>query len=276
MADAGGRVAAWTDYVGQSQFAVALRTQLRIIGALMMREAMTRFGRENIGFFWLMGEPLILTAGVMITWSLARGQVGGNVGVVPFVLTGYTLLTLWRHIIGRSVHCFRHNAGLLFHRNVYFIDTLISRVLLEAVGTGAAFFVAYLPIYLLDFIEPIHDPLVLTGAWLLMVWFGFGFALIIAALTEMIDAAEHFVQPFMYLILPISGTFFMVEWLPEKYQELAEYLPLVNLNEMFRAGLYGDQVTTHWDAWYIIAWCIPLTAIGFLLAHRARAHIRFE
>lgn len=254
----------------------SLRMQLRVIGALMMREAMTRFGRENIGFFWLMGEPLVLTTGVMISWSIIRSHQGGDIGIVPFVLTGYTLLTLWRHVVGRSVHCFRHNAGLLFHRNVYFIDTLISRVLLEAVGTGTAFFVAYIPLYLLGFIEAINDSLILIGAWLLMMWFAFGVGLIIASWTELAEAAEHFVQPIMYLILPITGTFFMVEWLPQKYKVLAQLSPLVNLNEMFRAGLFGDKIETYWNVPYIIAWCIPLNAIGLLLARKARTRIRFE
>lgn len=275
MADA-TRAGFISERVAQSRFARSLRMQLRVVAALMMREAMTRFGRENLGFFWLMGEPLILTVGVMVSWSIARGALGGNIDIVSFVLTGYTLLTLWRHVVGRSVHCFRQNAGLLFHRNVYFVDTLLSRVALEAVGVGTSFFVAYLPLYLLGFIDPIHDPLVLIGAWLLMVWFAFGVGLIIASLTEMIEAAEHFVQPVMYLILPVTGTFFMVEWLPQQYQVLAGYSPLVNINEMFRCGLYCHKAITHWDVPYVVLWCIPLTAIGFLLARRARTRIRFE
>ena len=31
----------------------SLRVQRRVIGALFMREALTRYGRHNIGFLWL-------------------------------------------------------------------------------------------------------------------------------------------------------------------------------------------------------------------------------
>lgn len=256
-------------------FVAALRMQFRVIGALMMREAMTRFGRENIGFFWLMGEPLILTVGIMIIWSIAGLTKGHNVDVISFALTGYTVLTLWRHITGRAVHCFSQNSGLLFHRNIHFLDTLISRTLLETTGTGIAFFIAYIPLYLLDLIDPINDPLLLVAAWLILAWFSFGVGLIIAALTEMSHVVEHFVQPFMYLTLPVTGTFFMVEWLPQNYQALVVYSPLVNINEMFRDGLFGDKIETHWYISYTIIWCIALTAIGLFFANRARERIQF-
>lgn len=270
-------VRGWANQLANSQIAVAFPTQIRVLGALIMREAMSRFGRENIGFFWLMGEPLLLTLGVMLIWSLVRHNANtAIVGIVPFVLTGYSMLSLWRHSVGRSTHAFRRNAGLLFHRRIYYLDIIVSQITLEVVAIGTAFFVAYVPFYLFGLIDPIYDPLTLVGAWLLMGWFCFGAALLIASLTEMIEPLEHFVQPVMYFMLPISGTFFMVEWLPAQYQKLVLLLPLVHLNEMFRHGLYGNKIVTHWDIPYIVGWCIAFTALGFLLSQIARERIRFE
>jgi capsular polysaccharide transport system permease protein len=144
------------------------------------------------------------------------------------------------------------------------------------VGTGTAFFVAYIPLYLLNFVDPLADPLLLVGAWLLLTWFSFGAGLIIAAFAEMSDIAEHFIQPFLYLTLPITGTFFLVDWLPKKYQDLSYYSPLIGINEMFRNGFWGDAIPTYWSLDAILAWCIPLTAIGFFLAGKSRTRIRFE
>lgn len=275
MANASAAVAKIAS-LAHSPFAASLRTQARVIGALMMREAMTRFGRDNIGFFWLMGEPMILTVGIMLIWSIAGLTHGHNVDVIPFALTGYTVLTLWRHIISRAVHCFRANSGLLFHRNIHFLDTLLARTFLETTGTGMAFFVAYVPLLLLGYVDPLNDPLILVFAWLLLAWFSFGVGLIIAALTEMSHVAEHFIHPILYLTLPITGTFFMVEWLPQSYRELMLLSPLVNINEMFRDGMFGDKARTHWSAIMLLVWCVGLTAAGLLIASRARSRIQFE
>jgi len=38
----------------------SFRIQLRVIGALLMRDVLTRFGRHNIGFMWMFVEPMIL------------------------------------------------------------------------------------------------------------------------------------------------------------------------------------------------------------------------
>jgi capsular polysaccharide transport system permease protein len=48
--------------------ATGLRSEARVISALMIREAMTRCGHKDLGFFWLMGEQLLLTAGVIVMW----------------------------------------------------------------------------------------------------------------------------------------------------------------------------------------------------------------
>jgi capsular polysaccharide transport system permease protein len=275
MADL-GRSEEWNGVSPMNVFFAALRVEMRIVGALMLREIMTRFGRENIGFVWLMGEPFLLTAGVMIAWSISKNFQGHNVGILPFVLTGYAMITLWRHIVSQAVHCFRHNAGLLFHRNVGYIDTLLAKALLETVGGAIAFCFAYIPLCLLDLIDPIDDYLTLIGAWMLMAWLSFSVALILAGITEISEAAERFIQPILYLTLPLSGTFYMVEWLPRQYRDLAEYSPLINANEMFRGGLLGDSVTTYWSAWYLTLWCIGLTALGLVIVMRARRMVRFE
>ena len=41
-----------------ASFASALATQFRVIGALILRELHTRYGRENIGYLWMIGEPM--------------------------------------------------------------------------------------------------------------------------------------------------------------------------------------------------------------------------
>ena len=42
--------------------------QVRVIHALMIRELLTRFGRENIGFLWIMAEPLLFAGLVGVLW----------------------------------------------------------------------------------------------------------------------------------------------------------------------------------------------------------------
>jgi len=53
----------------------------RIIGALMMRETSTRFGREGIGFAWLILEPLIFCLAVLALWTLTKPDYSNGIKV---------------------------------------------------------------------------------------------------------------------------------------------------------------------------------------------------
>ena len=66
----------------------SFRIQLRVIGALLMRDVLTRFGRHNIGFMWMFVEPMIFTLGVTIFWNVMNLQKGEGISISAFVLTG--------------------------------------------------------------------------------------------------------------------------------------------------------------------------------------------
>ncbi len=242
----------------------------------MIREALGRFGHENLGFFWIIGEPMLLTCGVMAMWSLAGIDKGHGVGVIPFALTGYSMITLWRHLTSGSVRALRASTPLLFHRKIRVLDILMARATLECVGGLAAFLISYTIFNLLGYVETMDDPLLALSAWLLMTWFSFAFSLIVAGITEIWEMTGHFIGPALYLTLPITGAFYMVHWLPETAQQVVKWSPLVQPFEMFRAGMFGSHVPTEWSAPYLIIWCLFLTGIGLPLLEKAQRHIQLQ
>ncbi|MFN3890910.1 MAG: ABC transporter permease [Beijerinckiaceae bacterium] len=250
---------------------VAARVQGRVIRALMLREAVARFGHENLGFFWLFIEPLLLGGAVALMWTFAGLHNGQGVGIVPFALASYSMLTLWRHICSQSIRVLHRNANLLFHRNVKVIDVLIAQVSLESIAGMAGFTIAFSVMNILGIVGNMEDPLAAALGWILMAWFGWSFSLVIAGLTELYEAAEHLVQPFLYLTLPLTGALYMVLWLPSSAQAAVMWSPLAHLFEMFRSGLFGQHMSAEWSVPYVVAWCLGLMAIGLPLLRIAQA-----
>lgn len=257
---------------GTHRIWISTKVQWRVLKALMIRSVMMRYGHDSLGFFWLMGEPLLLTGGVMVMWSITGAEGGHNISVVPLALAGYSFITMWRHIVGHSVRAIHHNADLLFHRNVKILDVLFANSLLEFVGISSAFLIAYAPLSLYGVIDPIHDPLLLFGGFALTAWFSFSFGLIVTAITELSEPASRVVAPIMYITLPFTGVFFMVSWLPDQYQNLILWSPLVSCVEMIRGGLFPPYFPTYFHPWYVIICCIVLTASGIPLVHYAKEH----
>ncbi len=94
--------------------------QKRVIGALLMREILTRYGRHNIGFMWMFGEPMLFTLGVTILWNLMPHHMADGISITAFVLTGYSTVLLWRNMPSRCVGALGPNHSLMFHRQTFF------------------------------------------------------------------------------------------------------------------------------------------------------------
>ncbi|HEV7257950.1 MAG TPA: sugar ABC transporter permease [Bosea sp. (in: a-proteobacteria)] len=244
----------------------SLALQARTMNALAIRFMVTRYGRENIGFLWVVLEPMLLCVGVMVVWSVLKGSFEHGVQIIAFVFSSYMPLTLQRHIMSSGVFILRMNKGvLLTHRLITHLDSLISRIFMEFLGATAATLVIYAILIATRLIEPAYSYENMLLGWLMMGCIGTGFACIYAGLSEISEAVEKFFQPVQYFLLPVSGTFFMVDWLPSSTHEYLLLVPTVNAFELFRSGVFGPNVVTHYDMFYGFSSGLIMTAVGLLL-----------
>ena len=246
-----------------------LGTQWRVIRALIIRDMMSRYGRENIGFLWLIAEPVFLIGGVIVLWSILRGESTHGFSVIAFALTGYSMLTLWRHMIGRGPGYLRGNTGILFHQNVRILDTACAQILMETISTFLSFLFCFILLYLLGFVEMVYDPLTMALAWLMMAGFSGGFGMILGAIVAKSKPVERMLQPVMYFTLPVTGAFNLVSWLPEQARKFVVWFPMVNAQEMFRAGFVGPRLTFFYDPWYLFFTTVVCISIGIWMLKRA-------
>jgi len=251
-------------------------TQSRVIRALMLRDMMARYGRDNIGFVWVVLEAMILTVGVMIVWSLGAGPRKDGIKIVEFVLTGYLPLTLWRHLTNPMVMVFRRSVPLLFHRSVSLLDIVLARILLEFIATSAAFLLVWGILNVSGVVADINSLSLLLAGWVSMAWLAGALGMILAVVTERLEASERFVQPFQYLMIPMSGAFALVDWLPDWAQPLMLLNPTVHCYEAIRAGFFGPSIVTHYSLYYVCIWAFALTFIGLMALRRVRDHVQLS
>jgi capsular polysaccharide transport system permease protein len=237
----------------------------RIVGALLMREMTTRFGRQGIGFAWVVGEPMLFCFGVLIMWSLTKPAYEHGIKLAPFVVTGYMCLILIRHLISLLSSAIQANIGLLYHRQVSPLHILAARVLLEVGGATVAFIVVYIVLLFLGQVSPPHDYLLIYGGWFVVAWGATGLALLMTGLVMRFEVFERVVNLISYVMIPVSGAFFMAAWLPEAFRRVVMILPFVHGVEMVRAGVFGEFVETHFDLPYALAIGTILNIIGLLL-----------
>lgn len=245
-------------------FAQCFHTQCRVIGALIMREMLTRFGRHNIGFLWMFVEPMIFTLGVTILWNIMKHHTSDGISITSFVLTGYSTVLLWRNMPGRCVLALPPNYSLLFHRQVKPLDVYIARLILEALGATISFIILTIFFHALGLVDLPKDYLTLWAAWFLLAWYAASLALFIGALSERSEIVDKLWHPVMYLLIPLSGSFFMVESLPPAFREIVLYNPTVNCAEMFRAGFFGPTHEWFYSVSYVVTFNMVLTFLGLI------------
>lgn len=258
---------------------VGFRIQARTIKSLMLRDMLMRHGRENIGFGWVIFEPMILTAGVMVIWTISAGGIDkgkGGINVVEMVLTGYMPLTLWRHITNPSVMLFRRSVPLLYHRQVTLFDILFSKHFLEFIGATAAFVLVWGSLYIIGVVSGIYNLGLLIAGWLMMALLSVAGGALIVAYTERWEAAERFIQPSQYLMVPMSGCFFLLDWLPPWAQDVLLWNPMVHCFEVFRAGYFGPSLTFHYDFGYFFVTVFVLLFLGILAVHHIRRWVQIS
>ena len=259
-----------------SSLVTGWRIQRRVIGALMIRELVTRFGRENIGFLWMMVEPLLFAVLVGIIWRFMKGPEEHGVSIIAFIATGYIPLTFFRHAVQRSIRIFTVNSSLMYHRQIKIPDFVMVRVLIEVIGGTMAFvFIGTVLVFLGEFPIPADVGAFLAG-WMLYCFFTFSLCLIMAPLSEMSEVLEKFVPVVTYIMIPCSGTFNMVSWLTPTLQRAVYYSPFVHAMELLRYGIFGASVNARWDVSVPLSVSFILTLIGLAMCRRIRRELVVE
>lgn len=250
--------------------------QFRVIKALMLREVLTRYGRHNIGLFWLYLEPMLFTIGITILWNGLGLNHGSSLPITAFALTGYSTILLWRNMPNRVIMAVTANTALMYHRNVRVIDLFASRLILEFLSVTSSFIFLTVLFWSTGFLNPPEDLLLLSGAWMMTAWFGASLALFLGAIGEKSELVEKLWHPIAYILFPISGAAVVVDAVPEASRQLMLLIPMVHCTEMIREGFFGSKVVAYYDVGYLFTWNLALTFFGLIIERRLSREIIIE
>lgn len=261
-------------YGQQTSLKTSLAIQGRVIGALLMREIITRYGRNHLGFLWLFLEPLLMTIFLVFVWKLVRADKISDLNIVAFVITGYPLAMMWRNVTARAMGAIHANMPLMYHRNVRLLDCLLSRMILEIAGATVAQISIISLLVFVGWISLPDDPFYMLMAWVLMALFAIGLGLVLSACAFYFEPLKKIWGIFSFLLLPLSGVFFFVYSLPMDMQPILLRIPMVNGTEMFRHGYFGSSMITLESPFYLIFCDLILLFIGLLLIAKCAKKLR--
>ena len=261
---------------GRRSFADYLAIQGRVIHALLLRELHTRYGRDNVGYLWMILEPMMLAVAVAAIHAGAGTHYGSDIRPVPFSIIGYGIFIIFRGIFTRAEGTIESNGPLLYHRMVTILDMLVARAVLEGAGVSMTIFILLGMGYAFDLCGLPARPLWLLAGMGYMIWFSFAMSLLSCAGTHDNRLAARLIHPCTYIFMPLAGGFFMLKWIPEPYRDWLLYLPTIHIFEMARYGQFVSCKSEYVDVVYLTGSCLALTVLGLLAIRIVRRHVHLS
>jgi capsular polysaccharide transport system permease protein len=252
-----------------------LTLRRRTIGALLLREAKTRFGRSRLGYVWAIVEPISHIAVMsLVYWAVNRqAPVGASVimffatGVLPFFLFHKTALHL-----GAAV---RGSQKVLRMPYVSPMDMVVARAILEFITWSAVVCILLMTLMMLGLAEaPDHPEVSLMAA---LVTFGLGCGVGLVNATAM-TLWTSWVRIYTTLTRPLyifSAIFFSIDQVPSSLQYWLSWNPVLHAVQWFRSGFRADYETSVLDLEYLACWVVASLLIGMCMMRIARPRLAY-
>ena len=257
----------------QAKVPGALQVQARVIGALILRDMRTRFGRSYLGFVIAIGIPLGHLLTLLVSFLVAQRFVPLGTDRNVFPATGILPYMIVLYPARMTMLAIQANKPLLMFPIVTSSDLIIARAILEVLAAFAVFliFFAMMSIFDPNIIPP--DPATAMIAIFATIYFGFSLGYLSAVLYALTQATL-FIQIVLLIGLYISsGAFFIPTALPASIQNVLWFNPLLHSVLWLRSAYYENYGANLLSPIYLIGVSTSVLLIGIASERLTRGKI---
>ena len=248
-----------------------LRSQRRVIGALIIRETRTRFADAKLGYGWALIEPILHITLLSVTFAvLMHGQPPIGTQFFIFYYTGLVPYHIFVHTSSGMSHAITGNGPVLQLPPVTTFDVIAARGLLEImtdVIVAVVLLVGFGAIGLAAMPDDLWSPSI---ALLVTAAFGYGCGYVNAVLTVFFRSWDRVYGQVTRVLYFISGIFYVPGMMPDWARDSLAWNPLLHAIDWFRAGFFANY-QPHWlDRSYLVDFAILSLLGGFTLERALR------
>ena len=244
--------------------------QRLVLGALLHREAVTRFGQYKMGVLWMITEPLV---GVVVMGLLLGPLVGRTAPDMPyafFLLNGFVLLQTFAGPMTQGMGAINSNQGLLVFPKVQPMDLLFARFIFE-LASSILSFTLFCLIGMWYGIQLSLGYLHVLAACFTITWLiGSGLGLMMAVATSYYQSVEKIVAFVKRPLVFLSCVLYPLSNLPHVAQRILLWNPLVHTIELSRKSLFPLYHIGDVNLAYPAAFAVVVFTIGISFFHNHR------
>ncbi|HYF09855.1 MAG TPA: ABC transporter permease [Acetobacteraceae bacterium] len=248
-------------------------TQMRVVSALVLRELQSRYGKRDLSLLWVFLEPLVLSL-VIGLFHTVYGHKSMR-RVFEFYAMGYLMYFMMRSVLNRGASAVVQNLPLLVHRRVTLLDVFLARHVIEFLTIALVMFIFQVGLMVAGAEMPV-SPIQMLAALVIMLLLAQGLAFLVGAVAALFPSVERMTHVFSYLLLPVSGAFWMMDNLPRWAQDIVIWVPTVHTFELLREGQFGELYIYVYSLEYVAYWIVGLNLLGMAALRAVRRHLAAE
>jgi capsular polysaccharide transport system permease protein len=244
-------------------FSERLRTQGRVIHALIIRETRTRFGDSKLGYGWALLEPIAHILMLSLVFAvLMRGRPPIGEEFFIFYYTGIIPYHMFVHTSSSMTYAISSNGSLLQLPLVGTFDVLMARGLLELL-TDTLVAVILLAGFGALGLGALPQDFAGVSVSLLVVWLlGCGCGLLNAVINAFAKSWDKIWAQLTRLLYFCSGIFYVPGMMPEWIRDILAWNPVLHAVDWFRSSFFREY-EPHWlDRSYLLTFAVVALLAG--------------
>lgn len=258
--------------LNEKSFGYALKENGRVISALVVRAAVSRFSRGRVGFVWILLEPAVLLAIFLGIHTLTQLRVPFGDDPLLFMMAGVFGFRMTRGTSATAEQAIASNLPMLSYPLVRPLDTIIASFLLES-----TIWLIICGLFMGGLSLTTDEPVIVhpdkfAECLMAILFFSFSFATFNATVGALIPRYDIVLNLSSMPLMLLSGAFFMPTQLPPEIQAILWWNPFLHCVEWFRTSTYLDY-TPLLDREYLLGLSVGLLATGLTVERVFRGKI---
>lgn len=246
----------------------AVRSSLRAVAALVLREMSTRYGRTPGGYLWAILEPLGMIIILGFAWSLLARSPALGTSFLLFKATGFLVLQTFTTLGGQIGNALTFSKPLLRYPRVAWIDAIMARFILNTLVVYTVTFLILSGIIVFENIDTLLSWRPIFLAMGLAATLGLGIGCLNAFLFMRFPVWQQIWSIMTRPLFLISGVIFLYESMPPFAQAILWYNPILHLTGLMRDGFYPMYRPDYISLPFVLTCALVPMALGLLLLRR--------
>lgn len=254
-------------------FIAAVVGVANVVHALILREAITRYGRRSAGYIWALFVPVLQAVVLIALFSAIGRSAAAGDSLVVFFITGIIPVFAWRNAAVRGATALHANRALMTYPQVRPFEIVLARTVLELSTSAVVVLVIVVAMAVFGGLTLDHwvdRPLSLMAALAVFVLLCHGTAVLSAQIGRVFDQWKDIMGATGRVFFFASGVWYTFASLPPGPRGIVAYNPLAHLIEWIRDAVISSYSSDLYNPWYPLWVAIILLAAGLFMEWRSR------